>query len=382
MASMDLAPTSLMSSDLGQTHALLQVLDRLVEAREDCARWPAFLRQLALASGASSAGLVALSGRSRGEIWIPWNIEATVFDQWHGYFRHIDPWLGATRMPQRGDYKIVIGEELVTDDRLLDTEFFETFLKPNNIRWMRGAWFRPDACHASIYGVLLFRGVHEASFGCDVESTLERVMRRVQVDEKVAVANAMSRASGLDGCEPAVFLLCGHGGLVMCNERGNELLATGAVVNGVRSLNFSSPGLAFWLASLLGEGGLDSGVFGGAARQREKLAGVGLSLIELYPFRPIDSALSLSGVKYALTIRPLEARGTPNVSRAAFQMYRWTAAGFDTVRRLAAGDSLPQIAQARHCSLETVRSHLKNAKRKANVKRQVDLVRLMISLEG
>ena len=57
-------------------------------------------------------------------------------------------------------------------------------------------------------------------------------------------------------------------------------------------------------------------------------------------------------------------------------------AGKTSVYRGADGYSLPVIAHARDCSLATVRSHLKNAKRKAGVNRQVELGRVMLALEG
>lgn len=361
---------------------LVRVLERLTEARHHPARWSDFLHDLALATGASSAVLLALSGRSRGEIWMPWRLAEPVCDQWLSHFRHLDPWYLASRLPSRGEYRIMVGEDLVPDEQLRRSDYFDNFLRPNGIRWMRAAWFRPDAGHAPVFGVMLFRGVEQTSFSPAVTGALDVLMRQMQVDEGHAVANAMSRAAGMDGRESAVFLLSASGALVMCNERGSQLLDNGAVINGARCLSFANQAINLWLTALINQGGPDPSVFGNGARQRDKLSGLGAVTFELYPFHAIDAAVSLHGVRYALVIRPVQARGVPNLARAAQQMYGWTGAEVDTVRRLAAGDALPVIAQSRHCSLETVRSHIKNAKRKASVKRQVDLVRLMISLEG
>ncbi|MFK7965292.1 MAG: helix-turn-helix transcriptional regulator [Burkholderiaceae bacterium] len=360
----------------------LVVLDALDDAISDASKWPDFLRAIIESTGASSGLIVALSPSAKNRLWIRDGISDQANEQWHSYFKHIDPRFAATVLPQPGDYVVVKGEELVRDEELLQSEYYRDFAVPHNLRWMRGAWLRPNAPHASTYGLHLFRGVSEANFDESASEVLELVIRRMISHERIGVANALSRASGLGEDDTAVFLLNGHGALVMSNDRGAEMIETGAVIDRGRSLTFNNHNASAWLGALLSESGIDTKAYGAVARQRETLPSLGSVHFTLYPFEQIGSVLSLCTVEYALTLKPAESKAAPDLAKAAYQMYRWTGAELDTVRRLSAGDELPNIAQARDCSVETVRSHLKNAKRKAGVKRQVDLVRLMISLEG
>jgi len=56
-----------------------------------------------------------------------------------------------------------------------------------------------------------------------------------------------------------------------------------------------------------------------------------------------------------------------------------TPAEGDVVLALARGLSLADIARDRHVSLETVRTHVKRSLAKADVRRQSDLVRLVLT---
>ena len=360
----------------------LEVLEALSSAVEDASLWPQFLNTAMRATGASRGVLTALSSQLRGRLWISQGISDQAADQWYGYFRHIDPKLSAGRLPARGEYAVNCGEDLVPDEVFLQTEFYKDFAAPHQMRWSRTAWLRPDAPHAFTYGLLLFRGVDETNFDEGAVTLLDLVMRRLQSHERIGVANALSRAAGLGDEGAAVFLLNGQGGLVLSNQRAADMISSGSVLDNGKSISFVNPNANAWLSALISDRGLDSKAFGAAARQRESLDGFGSVQFALYPFEQIGSTLSLNTARYALTLKPVEAKAVPDLARAAHQMYRWTSAELDTVRRLSAGDELPSIAVARECSVETVRSHLKNAKRKAGVKRQVDLVRLMIALES
>lgn len=366
--------------DIGATGLVL--LDALDAAISDVEKWPDFLRAMIASTGASSGLIVALSSSTKGRLWITEGIGDQANEQWHSYFRHIDPRFAATVLPQLGEYVVVQGEELVSDEILLETEYYRDFAVPHDLRWLRGAWLRPDAPHASTYGVHLFRGVNESNFDDSAIELLELVVRRMISHERIGVANAISRASGLGDDESAVFLLNAQGALVMSNERGADMIESGVVIDRGGSITFNNHNASAWLGALLSESGIETKAFGAVARQRETLPMIGSVHFSLFPFEHIGSVLSLCSVEYALTLKPVESKAAPDLAKAAYQMYRWTGAELDTVRRLSAGDELPSIARARDCSVETVRSHLKNAKRKAGVKRQVDLVRLMIALEG
>lgn len=360
----------------------LTVLDDLAEAVQDDRHWPQFLKTVITVTGAERGAFSALSAKSKGRLWIAEGISDDAVEQWHRYFRYIDPRFAAMNLPERGDYAIYRGEDLVSESEFMASEYYRDFALPHGLRWSRSSWLNPNAPHAAMYGLHLFRGSDSAPFSGEATELLDLIMRRLQIQERIAVANALSRAAGLDDEDASVFLLNSNGSLVMSNERGADLLAGGTVIDNGTSLSFSNHIASAWLSALISDKGLDSHAFGAVARQRETLAGLGSVQFALYPFKHIGSTLSLASVRYALILRGAQGHGAADVARAAHQMYRWTGAELDTVRRLSSGDELPHIAVARACSVETVRSHLKNAKRKAGVKRQVDLVRLMLALDS
>ncbi len=360
----------------------LAVLNALSAAIEDSVLWPHFLRAVMRATGASRGALSAPAKQARSRLWIAEGFDEHIADQWHGYFRHIDPKFAAMVMPEPGHYTIDHGSDLVPDEQFCQTEFYKDYAGKHGMRWSLSAWVHPNAPNANAYGLLLFRGDDEPDFDRSAFDLLDLVMRHLVSRDRIGVANALSRAAGLAEEDAAVYLLNEFGGLVMSNQRGADMIAAGSVVDGGKTISFSNHNLNAWLGALISEGGLNSKAFGSVARQRDSLEGFGAVQFTICPFRPIGATLSLTAARYALTLKVQETRAVPDLARAAHQMYRWTGAELDTVRRLTAGDELPNIALARNCSVETVRSHLKNAKRKAGVKRQVDLVRLMMALES
>lgn len=353
----------------------------LHEAFADATRWPAFLESLGRAAGARRAVLMSLNDLAVTGIFSSWEFPQKAAQQWQTHFRRDDPWLNALTLPTPGEAVVFQGERLVADGQLRQTPFYTEFLAPNDLRWVRGIWVQPDAPLSSPYAILLWRGVDQPAFDPAIDAALAIVARALSSFEKMSVANALSRASGLDGFDACTFLLNGQGLLLMSNASGANLVTEGIVQANGGHLDLATPGTAQWVQSMIGQGERDPSLFAMSLRQRVRLAGLGNVSLDLYPLRPIGAAPALLGVRYALMIRPETARVSNSVRQSAQKMYRWTNSEFDTVNRLAAGDALPEIARQRQCTVETVRSHLKNAKRKAGVNRQVDLVRIMVSLE-
>ncbi len=106
--------------DVGATG--LVVLDELAEAIQDANHWPQFLKAVIAATGASRGALVALTPRPKGRLWIADGISDLAAEQWHSYFRYIDPRFEATQMPARGKFCVYRGEDLVSDEELTKAE--------------------------------------------------------------------------------------------------------------------------------------------------------------------------------------------------------------------------------------------------------------------
>jgi len=81
-------------------------------------------------------------------------------------------------------------------------------------------------------------------------------------------------------------------------------------------------------------------------------------------------------------VHPAHKTDTASLAARTAKLFGWTPTEFDTVWRLYQNASTHEISQARKCSVETVRTHLKHAKRKAGVSRQVELVTLLVQLQS
>ncbi|MEZ5659707.1 MAG: helix-turn-helix transcriptional regulator [Burkholderiaceae bacterium] len=356
-------------------------MNALYAAFADGSRWQTFLATLADVCSARHAVMMPLHADPLRPVLATHGFSAAAAGQWHSYYKEADPWLAAAGMPGAGEYRVLNGEALVPDPALRGLEIFADFLAPNDLRWLRGFWIHPDAARAIPYGVLLWRGVDQTSFDESVIATLDTVARAISAFEKVSVANALSRAAGLDSFDSAAFLLDAGGRLVMTNRVGESMLMRGVVNEIDGRVAPATEVTSHWLGTLLEQAGTDAAVLSMSARCRERLPVVGQAQLELAAMRAIGAAPALVNWCYSLSIRPEAQARQGAVRRAAQRVYRWTNAEFDAVARLAGGESLPEIARERQSTVETVRSHLKNAKRKAGVHRQVDLVRIFTSLE-
>lgn len=371
----DLHPVSTRPGD-----GILRVVNSLHQAFADESRWGEFLADLAGVCGARRAVLMPLDAEPDEPFLASHGFPRAAASQWHSYFKRLDPWLNAGGLPEPGRYSRVEGEALVPDEALRMLKFYSEFLAPNDLRWLRGFWIRPDAGQASPYGVLLWRGVDQPSFDHGVLDTLDTVARAIVAFERVSVANALSRAAGLDH-EAAAFLLDRRGRLLMSNGSADALLRREVATLRAGRLVLANPVADRWLHALLEQAGADPMLLATPSRCRESLPGLGRSRLELAAMRPIGAAPALLGWRFSVTLRAETDGSRIAVRRTAQKIYRWTNAEFDAVSRLADGEALPEIARQRQSTIETVRSHLKNAKRKAGVRRQVDLVRIITSLE-
>ncbi len=360
---------------------LIFAVECLHGAFRDSAAWPNFLAAVADSVGAQSATMVSLQPAEVTGTLVIHGLARSAIEQWQLLYQGNDPYLASVKMPVPGGRTVYRGADIVSLDQLQGTEYSNSFLEPNNLGYHIGAWINPVARGASPYALMLWRGRGQPDFSSRAMTALSMIAGWIAGLEQVSIANVLSRAGGLSGRESAAYLLNSHGGLLMTNARGAELIESDVVRVQGRTISFATPGASSWIKGML-SGGDIAQIVEGSVDQSERMPGLGAVNLSLYPLSAIGSAPSLLGVRYGLTLKEADTRATHQVARVANKMYRWTGAELDTVRRLADGYTVPDIARERDCSVETVRSHLKNAKRKAGVNRQVELVRLMMSLQG
>lgn len=361
--------------------SLDQVIDHLHGAFHDPDQWPGLLDSLATYLGAHSAAIISQAPVERTGLIVTRQIPAGQMLQWQTRWQELDPWLTSLALPGPGKHLVYLGSELAHADSY-DNTFVTEFINPNGLGYHLGAWIHPVAPVAGPYALMFWRRPGQDDFTQQDISKLAGIVRQLASLEQMSIANAMGRAGGLSSEQSAAFLLSATGSLLLTNRRGAEMIADELIRPSAQPIGFSAHSVTSWLQGIFNTVQRDPGLIDHPIDYRERVPGLGAVSLSVYPFRAIGAAPSLLGVRYGLTVYERNARTEMNLARMANRMYRWTDAELDTVRRLTDGYSVPDIARERACSVETVRSHLKNAKRKAGVNRQVELVRVMIAMQG
>lgn len=370
-----------MSAAVAQQLDVRQVcglIDLLYQGIEDQRAWPEFLTRSADALGASSAQFFSNGAIGCEGFWLPHNVEPGALQRYEAHFRRLDSWYAARPRLAPGQWALLRTEELVPDEIFLHSEFYHDFLRPQGIRWGRLCLVAPPAPGASEYLLSYYRPANRACFGVREEALIAEFGRHLSRIEQIGAASAQARARAQDpGC--AVFLLTEFGGLIQCNEEAEELRRNGLVAAEPWGLRFSSQELNLWLYAALHPRGRSADA-SASPRLTSRWEPIGPVELELRTATPVVSSPLLRVARRTLTVRPLHRQQGAGAIREATRRYRWTSAEADAAARLAAGATVTAIAATRRISVETVRSHLKAAKRKAGVSRQADLVRLIVRI--
>ena len=397
----------------GATHAI----DLVYESLLNPSAWDMFLRASCQLIDAQSACVIAPNhGRGRGA-FLSVGLPAGVVEQYNQYFHHLDPWWAAAELPAAGGARLLRGEAITPDHALLSSEFYLEFLRPAGMRWMRGLALRPAVPAARGYVIGWLRGPRGAPFDEAADAQVEAIGRHLLRAERIASQVLMARFE-VDPAAPAVFVLDARGCLLQANQSASAMIREGHFACGEHPLRAPSREATLWLNGFfdpLGarartgaagwggaravdapSSGLASLAAKAAAADSVPCAGtVGESLgrlvselrrgvphqLEVFALRGSGSSLGLFGAARILVVQHTNRRSGDALLGQARKLYDWTRSECETSRMLAHGVPLAQIAAERACSIETVRTHLKHAKRKAGVNRQVELVRLLLQLE-
>ena len=354
------------------------LIDLLYQGVDDQRAWTEFLVRSADALGASSAQFFSNGSIGREGFWLPHGIEDSALARYDAHFRRIDSWYAARPQLAPGQWALLRAEQMVPDDVFLQSEFYHDFLRPQGLRWARSCFVAPPSPGASEYVLTYFRGPSRACFGAREEAIIAEIGRHLQRIEQLGATAAQARARAE---EPGagVFLLSEFGGLVQCNDVAQEMMDMGLVTAESWGLRFESQELNLWLYGALHPRGHKPDK-SAPPRLAARLDGIGPVDVELHRIELPALSPLIRIARRALSLRPLRRSQGAGAIREATRRYRWTRSESDTAARIASGETVAAIAAARGVSVETVRSHLKAAKRKAGVSRQSDLVRLLLRI--
>lgn len=361
-----------------------ELVDRIYEAALREGGWSETLDHLAGALGGPTAFHVYDLTRGRGTTLSGARFQPEATTAYQDHYCTVNPWMRESRR-SFADGELVISSEIYPDESLVQTEFYDDFLRPNDFFYsMGGVLLREKDSVISFTNLRsrrlgLYRPEERAAF----RDLIPHLKRALLLSRRLGAATA-GRAIAfevLDRLPYGVVLLDGAGRILHGNRAARTILD-------------SRDGLSAREGQLAAESSTDTArlrrLITAAARVTD---GCGLTGGHLVLQRPTGKApyvllvspLRLPGAdlghpgRVALFITdPERPAGSPEVTLAL--VYQLTPAETRLAAALAQGLTLSEAAERFRVSANTVRTQVKSLFAKTATRRQSDLVRLLLTL--
>jgi len=376
-------------------------IDVLVGAIYDAALRPALWPDVV-------ARIVGRLGGSAGLLFTPldptgsngfvasFQLSAHTLSQYAEHFHQLDIWTqaGATL----GRFKtgeVVSDEELVPRAALLESSYFKGFLQPAGIsRLCTAAIFGTENANLPATVLSVYGGLQAPVFDSVAKETMRLLVPHlsralgVMYQLRVAESRAAASLAALDQIERGIVLLGAEGQVIHANRRAREMVSATSVLevvnlDGLRRLVAREPRSDLALRQWL------SGTLQGTVVPAEHftngmllLCGKGSPLLYLTASRLSDENAyrTHEGVPVAIVFVE-ELESVPCIDLEALRaLYCLTPSELRLVEGLAHGHTLSQMAAMQQLSVHTMRDRLKQVFKKTGVRRQVEVMKLALSL--
>jgi DNA-binding CsgD family transcriptional regulator/PAS domain-containing protein len=282
--------------------------------------------------------------------------------------------------------QVVLSSDLVPNDVFHRTALYQEIWRPSGMReTLRMAVSRDEfgsrhvvnLAHAERGGEFTPTDIRLAHLLMPHFQAADRMTQRLRNANMLAV----TAFSVLDALHHAVFLLDRDARILHCNRVADALLQAGdSLVSRRGVLHAASPSdtnrLDALLARAAGRGGLPPRA--GTLRLALGIREGSLALLTM-PFRQEAEWCFIRTPAVLLCVTELDVLPPPP-GRQIAELFGLTAAEGVLAADLLAGLDLREIAERRGRSINTVRTHLARLMAKTDVKRQSELMRLLVSL--
>lgn len=364
------------------------VIGEIYAATEDPQHWPRVLNRIARLIEGESAWLSASYIDSTvQDLHVFAGADPAMVQKFTEYYSSINVW--AERMDRMFPVGSVgYSHHAICDRELHQTEFYADFLRPNEMGYCMGAIAEnPEQPPALLIGIRApGRGPFNERHGRVFEALLPHVRRALRLHRKVNTLRSCQGGleSALDAFGHAVIGLSDTGTILLATETARLLLdsADGLRIKDgrlVADLAEENSELQFRMREAAAKGTGFSRASSGAILVRRKSGRRALRLT-LMPF-----ARTL--FPHVTQLRVLVFVDDPSMKPVSrFDMLRMLFKLSPTEARLmellASGIELATAADRIRITKETARFHLKSIFRKTGVRRQSELIRLMLNLPG
>lgn len=373
--------------------ALSQLVHLAYEAAVRPQGWNNVVAAIGASLGASKGILFTpFVGPQDGGLLFPWRIGEQELQLWAT--RYIDHDIWSIRAREGGLWRegvSYVGEDLVSDEELHGSVFYQEFLRPHAIEWIcTGVVFEgaPGLPHTS---VSFFRDRHAPAFGEQDKAWLALLLTHLSRSLgmmhrfKALELRAASLHTALDRLDFGVALLDGQQRVLHLNAAAHAVLARGdgLVLGTDRKLDTlprsGGTRLQRWLAGHAGSAPERAGHFSDGLLVQRREAGAQY-VVQYSVLAPSDAwALDGGAARYVVFITDPGATRLPQPERLT-ALYGLTPAEARVTLELALGKSQKEVAKDLQISVSTARSHTQSIFAKMRVHRHADLVRTVLSL--
>jgi len=373
---------------------LSDLAHRIYDASVHPERWTGVVTAIAASFG-SCKGLLftPFLAPQDGGLIFPVGIDEGALQLWAS--RYIDQDIWAQRVQARGLWRageVLRDQEIVPREEFLASPFYREFLSTIGIGRLCTGIIFAGTPGLPATAISIFRDAHEPAFDqADAQwmkLLVSHVSRGLGLMQRLDTARLQltSLLASFDRLNFGVVLLNDSMQVLHLNQAGQKVMSRrdGIFISANRQLESNpaakrSQSLARWLTTVRDTP---------AVEQVHFLEGFRVVRIEGKRHYSIQCAavseasswtVQNEGVRYVVFIIDPSELQLPSADRLV-DLFGLTQAQAKVAREFSSGGSYKDVARRLRISVETVRSHIKEIYPKTRVKRQADMVRLILSL--
>jgi DNA-binding CsgD family transcriptional regulator len=352
--------------------------DAALAAVADSTQWSALLEVIANSFNARNAVVVTHNYKA-GSITAYARRDAEAVARYNAYFHAMDPWGTHPRAPLAvRSGQVLLGSDLITRTELARTEYFE-FGQKHEMTKPIGIPIGMN--YGNPFGICIYRGERDSDFGSIEANALAQIAPALRQTFQAGslfsqlITERDASTAALSTIQTAVFVVDDRGSVSVANGAGEALLEH---ADGLRlrdgHLTALTVDITKLLHSLCSEmGRCDSSIRSIVLPQRH---GAPLRVA----VAPVKVAKNWTVGKRpcAVVLVTSDDEVPMPDQRILRELFGLTVTEAAILSRLAAGESLRQIATGRHYTLGTARWYSKQLLAKTGCRNRADMVRKVV----
>jgi DNA-binding CsgD family transcriptional regulator/PAS domain-containing protein len=377
------------------------LVENIYDAALNPALWHAIPEEIATLHQSPQSILFAVRRPGiEGGFYYPHGLPAAALEAWSAGVANDDVWVaGALRKGAFVSGNVVRGEDLVSDEELLASDYYRNFLARHDIRHvLSGVLFDGTSGPMPVSCFSVMRGHADAPFDSasvelhrlvtqHVSRALGTMWRLRARDMEIA-----STYAALDRLSAAVVLLDARGRVAFCNARATAILEK---EDGIALRHSPGVGERLVLSHPDAQAQFDllvkSTIDGDRAKRTEhfleglkvpRSSGAVDFVVQVTPLGRENEFSRRAGEHRALVFITDSDETTRLDEELLSSIYGLTRSEVRLVEALLVGDSLVAVAARLSISENTAKKHLQNVFAKTRTHRQAQLVRLLMALRS